>query len=91
MFADDIKLYCTVHSFEDCLILQSDINILLDWSKHWLLSLNISKCKVLHIGNAPFTGKYTIVETQLELLDNIRDLGIQIDSNIKILHSHRYS
>ena len=33
MFADDIKLYRTIRSSEDCLVLQNDINILLDWSK----------------------------------------------------------
>ena len=71
MFADDIKLYRTIHSFDDCVILQNDINILLDWSKRWLLSFNISKCKVLHVGNTPYTGNYTIAGTQLELLDTI--------------------
>ena len=87
MFADDIKLYRTIRSSEDCLVLQNDINILLDWSKRWLLSFNILKCKVLHIGNAPYTGNYTIAGIQLELLDNIRDLGIQIDSKLKF-HIH---
>jgi len=52
MFADDIKLYCAICSFEDYLMLQNGINILHAWSKHWLLSFNISKCKDLHIGNA---------------------------------------
>jgi len=28
MFVDDIKLYCTIHSQEDCLILQNDIDVL---------------------------------------------------------------
>ena len=55
MFADDIKLYRCIRSPEDCLILQNDINILLDWSKHWLLFFNVSKCKALHIGNTPYT------------------------------------
>ena len=61
-------------------------NILLDWSKRWLVSFNILKCKVLCIGNAPYTGNYydTIAGIQLELLDNIRDLGIQIDSKFHI-------
>ena len=76
MFADDIKLYRCIRSPEDCLILHNDINILLDWSKHWLLYFNVSKCKALHIGNTPYTGNYH----QEELLENFRDLGIQIDS-----------
>ena len=52
-----------------------------------MLSFNISKCKVLHIGNTPYTGNYTLAGTQLELLDTIRDLGIQIDSKLKF-HTH---
>ena len=48
MFADDIKLYRTIRSSEDCLVLQNDINILLDWSKRWLLSFNILKWMYRH-------------------------------------------
>ena len=44
MFADDIKLYCSICSPEDCLILQNDIKVLLNWSKQWLLSFNVVKC-----------------------------------------------
>ena len=87
MFADDIKLYRSIRSVEDCFVLQNDINIMLDWSRHWLLSFNVSKCKVLHIGNTPYTGNYALDGIQLELLDNYRDLGIQIDSKLKF-HIH---
>ena len=87
MFADDIKLYRCIRSAEDCLVLQNDINIMLDWSKQWLLSFNVSKCKVLHIGSTPYTGNYTLEGIQLEKLDNFRDLGIQIDSKLKF-HIH---
>ena len=55
MFADDIKLYRSIRSVEDCFVLQNDINFMFDWSKHWLLSFNVSKCKVLHIGSTPYT------------------------------------
>ena len=87
MFADDIKLYRCIRSAEDCLVLQNDIDIMLDWSKQWLLSFNVSKCKVLHIGSTPYTGNYTLEGIQLEKLDNFRDLGIQIDSKLKF-HIH---
>ena len=50
-------------------------------------SVEFVKCKVLYIGNAPYTGNYTIAGIQLELLDNIRDLGIQIDFKLKF-HIH---
>ena len=87
MFADDIKLYCCIHSPGHCLILQNDINTLLVWSKHWLLSFNVSKCTALHIGNMPYTGNYALIEGfQLELLYNFQNLGIQI-SKLKF-HIH---
>ena len=73
MFADDIKLYRHIRSPIDCRILQTDINILLDWSNHWLLS-HTSECKVLHIGNTPYIGNYHLNGTQLELLNDFRDL-----------------
>ena len=60
MFADDIKLYRTIRSPEDCLILQRDINAFLEWSKHWLLSFNAAKCKVVHISSAPYVSNYTV-------------------------------
>ena len=49
--------------------------------------LNASKCKVLHIGSTPYTSNYTLEGIQLELLDNFRDLGIQIDPKLKF-HIH---
>jgi len=38
MFADDIKLYRIIRSPEDCLQLQRDKDVLVQWSKTWLLS-----------------------------------------------------
>ena len=38
MFADDLKIHCTMHDLSDSLMLQSDINNLADWSKDWLLA-----------------------------------------------------
>jgi len=51
MFADDIKLYQISRSLEDCLQLQRDIGVLVQWSKTWLFSFIVNKCKVLHISN----------------------------------------
>jgi len=61
------------------------INVLLEWSKYWLLSFNVVKCKVVHIGSAPYVDNYFLNETQLELIENIRDLGIQVNSKLKFL------
>ena len=60
---------------------------MLNWLKYWLLSFNAAKCKVLHIGNAPYTGHYSLDGTQLELLENIWNFGIQVDAKLKF-HTH---
>ena len=46
--------------------------------------------KVVHIGSALYVGNYCMNETQLELLENIWDLGIgiQVDSRLKF-HAHK--
>ena len=44
IYSYDIKLYRCIRSSEDCVQLQYDIDILLQWSKKWLLSLNVKSC-----------------------------------------------
>ena len=50
MFADDTKLFRTVKTIDDCNILQND----------WLLSFNVDKCKVMHIGKSNPKLDYTM-------------------------------
>ena len=40
--------------------LEHDIDALLEWSKLWLLSFNISKCKHLRIGLHSYSTSYTL-------------------------------
>jgi len=89
MFADDIKLYRIIRSPEDCLQLQRDIDVLVQWSKTWLLSFSVNKCKVLHIGNTAINcnHQYMLQDVELELLEDMRDLGIYVDSKLKF-HVH---
>ena len=41
LFADDIKLYRSIKSENDILLLQEDINKLYSWSNTWLLNFSI--------------------------------------------------
>ena len=50
MFADDTKLFRTGKSIDDCNILQNNVNTVSQWTNDWLLSFNVDKCKVMHIG-----------------------------------------
>ena len=92
LYADDTKLLKEIQSEEDIHILQNDINRIVDWTRTWLMKLNESKCKVMHIGRTnekhlysieSFDGqtKSMLTETTLE-----RDLGIMISSDLKWNH-----
>ena len=69
--------------------LQHDIDILEQWSEKLLLSFNVTKCKILHIGNSATNcnHKYTLHGVVLELLEDTCDLGIYMDSKLKF-HIH---
>ena len=81
MSADDIKLYEIIRSPEDSLQLQHEIDILEQWSEKWFMSFNVTKCKVLHIGNpaANCNHKYIQHGVILEFLEDIRNLRIYMD------------
>ena len=49
MFADNMKIFHFVSS-DDHATLQNDLNVHHEWSVHWQLNFNISKCKHIHFG-----------------------------------------
>ena len=81
LFADDTKLFRCIKSLYDVKELQKDIDALYCWSKQWLLSFNITKCKVLHIGTHHYLIPCTLNGSTIENVDCIRDLGIQMDAH----------
>ena len=87
LFADDMKIYNVIRDEEDCVCLQKDIDMLLEWTDKWLLRFNVSKCKVVRIGKCigdhhdyympSVSGMH-----KLELSKSEKDLGIIIDSEL---------
>jgi len=51
LYAANILLNRTIHTDQDHLILQEDLNILVQWSNIWLMSFNPTKCVHLKISN----------------------------------------
>ena len=67
--------------------LQTNLNQVVNWSRKWLINLNISKCKVMTINGKQDVGvSYNIAANgesfQLERVDNEKDLGFLIDSRL---------
>ena len=55
MYADDTKIISVIKTQNDSEALQSDLNLLLEWSDKWLLKFNIDKCKIMHVGKKKLT------------------------------------
>ena len=87
MFADDTKLFRTVKTIDDCNILQNDLNTLSQWTNDWLLSFNVDKCKVMHIGkNNPKIDYIMRTENENRILietSEEKDLGVWITNDLK--------
>jgi len=77
MFASDIKIYATITSFRDALILQNDLDKLCDWAKEWLFTVQYLHLKY-GITTSPYEyhmndgGSYA----KLEVVSSEKDLGV---------------
>jgi hypothetical protein len=88
LFADDTKIFRPINSEADSKLLQADLDILIDWSKKWLLTFHPNKCKSMTIGKQPasrgtiYKLNYPNTVYELEKVDNEKDLGVIIDSDL---------
>ncbi len=77
LYADDCILYRTIKSPNDCISLQTDIDILFSWTKTWQLSFNPSKCTKLTITRkrTPINYIYILNDHPLPDCDSLTYLG----------------
>lgn len=87
LFADDLKIYCEIHSHEDCQALQEQINLIIEWCAANQLTLNASKCKIVS-----FTSKsnyilfnYSIAGSELTRSTSHKDLGVIFDYRLSFI------
>lgn len=83
MFADDNKLCRTAAKHEDQERFQKDLSKLELWSLERLLPFNVAKCGVLHLGATNPHREYVMHDQTLAQLQIERDLGVQVDSDLK--------
>ena len=85
LFVDDTKIIQQIKSCADALILQSDLSLLEQWSKNWLINFHPDKCHVLTLGkfdNMRHIYRYKINDTELEHVFKEKDLGIIMDGDL---------
>ena len=84
LFADDSVLYRNIHSQNDQLILQNDLDTISSWAEKWLMELNINKCSVLSITlkrNSIFHD-HKILGAMLKRVTNHDHLDVTISSDL---------
>ena len=88
MYADDVKLYHRVRCTDDVIQLQADLDRLLHWSNMWKLKLNPAKCMSISftLRTSPIISSYTLDGHVLERCDQVRDLGVLLDSKLTFAH-----
>ena len=86
LYADDVKLYSSVTCSEDSTHLQHALNAIISWSEEWQLKINMSKCNILHVGSTNKKYCYYFKDIAITSLNCVKDLGIDMDSNLKFDH-----
>lgn len=83
LFADDAKLFKPVNSTNNISLIQTDINMLYDWSTKWQLPLNLQKCKCIHFGRSNPHHSYSIGNIPLLNDTAEKDVGVKFDPSLE--------
>lgn len=89
LYADDLKLYTTIHSMADCNKLQGDIDAVCQWSRDNKMEFNPTKCSVMTFGRRkqPVSFNYTVDCFEIPRVTVIKDLGVTFDRQLTF-HDH---
>ena len=87
LFADDTKLFQPITDRDSFQQFQNDILTLERWSKLWQLNFNTKKSFIMHLGRNNPRYTYYIDNDPLQSVEEHKDLGVIMDSNLKF-HTH---
>ena len=84
IYADDVKIYRSIVSANDSLLLQIDLNAFYDWCIKNGIILNIDKCKVMNFTrkNNTISYSYQLNGNVLNYVDRSLDLGVYLDHRL---------
>ena len=85
-FAHDCVLYRNIHSLQDCLILQEDLDSLGLWEADWQMKFKVAKCHSMrvtrHYSHKQIINDYTLHQQTLENVQSAKYLGTTITENM---------
>ena len=71
LFADDLKVYLKIESFDDAARLQMALDPITGWSCAWQLSVSVTKCSLLNVGHTPVTADYQLAGSVLTAANTV--------------------
>ena len=84
LFADDCLVYRRIHSLQDQLTLQEDLNNLHCWATRLGMNFNPSKCHIMQIARAkPMMNLYEMCGVILASVDRAKYLGVTVSKNLQ--------
>ena len=88
LFADDTKFFRRIVDSDDAAVIQQDLDTLHKWSSDWLLKFHPDKCVVIRLSvtSENWYYRYTLGEDELEYVDQVKDLGVFVDCELKFRH-----
>ena len=88
LFADDALIYKKIQSQADADSLQTDLNIMVDWSHRWQMSFNPKKCSLLRVTKKRkiIQHTYNMMGIDLDQTEHSPYLGVEISSNLEWKH-----
>ena len=66
--------------------LQTDLDLLQDWSTKWLMHFHPEKCKVIKLGRQISAVQYHMNNVVLEEIEAEKDLEVLIDNQLTLVH-----
>lgn len=84
MFADDLKIYRTIRSSEDAILIQHDVDRIERWCNSNLMKLNVQKCSHIRFSRKiqSKADSYKINGITIESVKEVRDLGVIMDDKL---------
>ena len=88
MYADDMKIFSKVSSYNDCLFLQKNLDLIVDRCIQNRLTINRDKCVVMTYGLSIelVYFEYKIRNNLLHRPETILDLGVFFDSKLSFVY-----
>ncbi|CAH8474993.1 unnamed protein product [Schistosoma rodhaini] len=84
LYADDVKLWREITRDADACVLQADLNIVISWSKGWLILINAARCVCIHVGYTK-ANRDSIMKVPAPLVQFYKDFAVTVSHDLNTM------